>query len=82
MGNPAPAQQYRFVKAVQFSPGGEARINNSTVNANGTAVYPLVVAAEIGLEPTHGNTAPSSLPANLVAIQLGGVGADVIVYRK
>src|SRR5437762_1624120 len=65
---------YTFMKAVQFSPGGEARINN-----NGNSVQ---TAAEIGLEPTHGNTAPSSLPANLVAIQLGGVGADVIVYRK
>src|SRR5207247_8364817 len=63
---------YTFMKAVQFSPGGEARINN-----NGNSVQ---TAAEIGLEPTHGNTAPSSLPANLVAIQLGGVGADVIVY--
>ncbi len=65
---------YTFMKAVQFSPGGEARINN-----NGNSVQ---TAAEIGLEPTHGNTAPISLPANLVAIQLGGVGADVIVYRK
>src|SRR5437773_8028761 len=35
VGNPAPAAQYTFVKAIQFSPRGEARINNSTLNANG-----------------------------------------------
>src|SRR5437773_10200216 len=33
VGNPAPAAQYLFVKAVQFSPRGEARINNSTANS-------------------------------------------------
>ena len=65
---------YTFLKAVQFGPGGEARINN-----NGNS---LQTAVEIGLEPTHGNVIPSSLPANVVAIQIGGVGADVIVYRK
>ena len=65
---------YTFRKAVQFGPGGEARINN-----NGNS---LQTAVEIGLEPTHGNAIPGSLPANVVAIQIGGVGADVIVYRR
>jgi len=63
-----------FQKAVQFSPAGEALINN---NSNS-----LQTAAEIGLEPTHGNAIPGSLPANVVAIQLGGVGGGVIIYRK
>jgi prepilin-type N-terminal cleavage/methylation domain-containing protein len=82
VGSPAPTAQYTFVKAVQFSPRGDARIDNSTVNANGTAIYPLQTAAEVGLEPTHGNVAPTSIPANVVAIQFTGVGADVIIYRR
>jgi len=73
VGNPAPAQQYTFVKAVQFSPGGEARINN---NSN-----PLQRTAEIEVRATHGTTVDMVSP-NLVAIQLGGVAADVIIYRK
>jgi len=65
---------YTFMKAVQFSPRGEAQINNSTNS--------LQTAAEIGLVPTHGNATPSSLPANVVAIQLTGVGGNVIIYRR
>src|SRR6267143_2482679 len=38
VGNPPPTAQYTFVKAVEFSPRGEPRINNSTVNAGGTEV--------------------------------------------
>ena len=72
VGSPEPAAQYTFVKAVQFSPGGEARIDNTN--------YTLKTAAEIGLRATHG-TAVDAGP-NVVAIQFGGVGADVIVYRK
>jgi len=73
VGNPAPAQQYRFVKAVQFSPGGEARINNNSNSLQG--------AAEIGLRATHGTSVDMVSP-NLIAIQFGGVAADVIIYRK
>ena len=74
VGSPAPTAQYTFVKAVQFGSDGEGRINNST-----NAVQP---AAELGLEPTHGSVAPASIPANVVAIQFGGVGGDVIIYRQ
>jgi prepilin-type N-terminal cleavage/methylation domain-containing protein len=74
LGNPEPAAQYTFVKAVQFSPGGEARVNNSTNT--------LQPAAEVGLEPTHGAATPSPIPANLVAIQITGVGGNVTIYRK
>jgi type II secretory pathway pseudopilin PulG len=81
VGNPAPAGQYTFFKVVQFSPGGEARIDNSTVDVNGTAIYPLQVAAEIGLRATHGTTVDTISP-NVVAIQFGGLGANVRIYRK
>jgi prepilin-type N-terminal cleavage/methylation domain-containing protein len=80
VGNPAPSAQYTFVKAVQFSPGGQARINN---NSNS-----LQTAAEVGLTQTHGSV-PSIPPlingkyaGNVVAIQFGGVSGDVIIYRK
>ena len=76
VGNPEPAAQYTFVKAVQFSPLGGASIDNSTSS------YPLQTAAEIGLEPTHGNATPASIPANVVAIQFTGVGGDVKIYRR
>jgi type II secretory pathway pseudopilin PulG len=76
VGNPELAAQYTFVKAVQFSPGGEARIDNST------STYSLQTAAEIGLEPTHGNRTPTPTPANIVAIQFGGIGGNVRIYRR
>src|SRR2546423_360782 len=75
VGNPEPAAQYTFVKAVQFSPGGEARINNST------SAYSLQTAAEIGLRPTHGTTVDTISP-NPVAIQFSGAGGDVKIYRR
>src|SRR4029077_7828371 len=65
VGNPEPAAQYTFVKAVQFSGGGEARVDNST------STYALQTAAEIGLRPTHGTTVDTG--PNVVAIQFGGV---------
>jgi len=70
---PLGGSQYTFVKAVQFAPGGEARINNSS-----NSIQP---AAEIGLRAAHGKTVDTASP-NLVAIQLGGVGGDVIIYRR
>ena len=74
VGSPAPSAQYTFVKAVQFSPGGEARIDNS-------ADYTLQTAAEIGLRATHGTTVDIVSP-NVVAIQFTGVGGSVTIYRK
>jgi len=73
VGSPAPPWQYRFMKAVQFSPRGEARIDNNS--------YSLQPAAEIGLEPTHGAVTPASTPANVVAIQFNGFAGDVTIYR-
>ena len=79
VGNPEPVAQYTFVKAVQFSPTGEARIDNSTSS------YPLQNAAEIGMVPTHSTTlanANLNLVPNRVAIQFTGVGGDVKIYRQ
>jgi prepilin-type N-terminal cleavage/methylation domain-containing protein len=67
---------YTFSKIVQFSSRGEARVNNSVSS------YPPQPAAEIGLEPTHGNFTPSSVPANVVAIQFTGIGGNVTIYRR
>ena len=66
--------QYTFVKAVQFSPRGEAVIDNSN--------YTLAPISEIGVEPTHGAAVPASVPANVVAVQFTGVGGDVRIYRR
>jgi type II secretory pathway pseudopilin PulG len=82
VGNPAPARQYQFFKAVQFNPRGEAQINNSTIGADGVPIYPLQRVAEIGLEPTHGNVVPASIPANVIAVQFTGIGGDVTIYRR
>jgi len=76
VGSPAPTAQYSFVKGVQFSPGGSAQIINSTTS------YSPQTAAEIGVEPTHGNVTPSSVPANVVAIQFTGIGGNVKIYRR
>jgi type II secretory pathway pseudopilin PulG len=82
VGNPAPPAQYTFLKAIQFSPRGEARINNSTVNANGAEIFPLQTLAEIGLEPTHGPSVPVSIPGNVFAVQFTGIGTNVSIYRR
>ena len=66
--------QYAFLKVIQFSPRGGGVI----CNAN----YTLANVSEIGVEPTHGAAVPASTPANLVAVQFGGVGGDVRIYRQ
>lgn len=81
VGNPAPTAQYTFVKAVEFSPRGDARINNSTINAGGAEIFPLQTAAEIAFQPTHGTTI-DNISRNLVALQFSGVGGNVKIYRR
>jgi hypothetical protein len=49
---------------------------------NSTTSYSPQTAAEIGLEPTHGNVAPASIPANVVAIQFTGISGNVTIYRR
>jgi Tfp pilus assembly protein FimT len=74
VGNPAPTAQYTFLKAVQFSPRGEARINNDTNSPQR--------AAEIAFEATHGVAVPASIPANVAAVQVNGFAGDVTIYRR
>ena len=57
--------QYVFTKVVQFSPSGEAVIDNSN--------YAMATVSEIGLQPTHGTTVDTN-STNLVAIQFTGLG--------
>jgi len=66
--------QYTFLKAMEFSPRGEVRINN---NSNSPQR-----AAEIAFEPTHGAPIPASVPANVAAIQVNGFAGDVKIYRR
>lgn len=75
VGNPAPSVKYTFQKAIQFSPRGDASVNN---NSNSPQT-----AAEIAFEPTHGVATPASIPAtNMVAIQIEGFAGDVTIYRR
>jgi prepilin-type N-terminal cleavage/methylation domain-containing protein len=71
VGSSSP--QYTFKKIVQFSPRGEAVIDNSN--------YTLAPVSEIGLQPTHGTTVDTTSP-NFVAIQFTGFGGNVKIYRK
>jgi len=73
VGTPAPTAQYLFLKAIQFSPQGEARINNNN--------FTLKTAAEIGLRQTHG-AAVDTLSPNVVAIQFGAISGDTKIYRR
>jgi prepilin-type N-terminal cleavage/methylation domain-containing protein len=75
----ASSPQYTFVKVIQFSPHGEAVVDNSTYFASGATLAPI---SEIGVEPTHGAAVPASTPANVVAIQFNGLGGDVKIYRR
>jgi prepilin-type N-terminal cleavage/methylation domain-containing protein len=73
VGNPVPGAQYSFVKVVQFSPRGEARINNDSNSPQ--------TAAEIATQPTHGTTVDTNNP-NLAAVQFTGISGDVRIYRR
>ena len=73
LGSALNAGQYSFQKVINFDPQGVVRIQYST-NTDAIATY-----TEIGLQQTHGTTVSSS--TNVVAIQLGGVGGSVTIYR-
>jgi hypothetical protein len=65
---------YTFAKIVQFNARGEAVITNSN--------YTPKTVSEIGVEPTHGAAIPSSMPANVIAVQFTGLGGNVKIYRQ
>ncbi len=73
VGSATATAQYTFTKAVQFSPRGEARIDNNN--------YTLKTVIEIGLQAAHGNV-PDANGVNVVAIQVAGVSGAINIYRR
>lgn len=69
---PFGAENYTFYKTVRFNPRNEANINTT---------YTLKHAGEIGIKPTRGDIVDLS-SANVVAIQFGGIGGSIKIYRK
>jgi prepilin-type N-terminal cleavage/methylation domain-containing protein len=69
----AGTTQYTFAYAIQFSPRGEALVDN--------IAYPIQPNIEIGVQDTHGNVI-DAVSKNLVAIQVAGIGGKVIIYRE
>ncbi|HEX5492135.1 MAG TPA: prepilin-type N-terminal cleavage/methylation domain-containing protein [Candidatus Udaeobacter sp.] len=74
LGSAIDAGQYSFKKVINFDPQGIARIQYST---NTDTISPYM---EVGLQQTHGVTVDANSP-NVVAIQVGGVGSNVTIYR-
>jgi prepilin-type N-terminal cleavage/methylation domain-containing protein len=67
--------QYDFTRVLEFDPQGVAWFQSSS-NINTMVQY-----FEIGLLPTHGNTVPSSPPADVAAIQIDGMTGATRIYR-
>ena len=65
--------QYNFTKAIEISPRGEVRVNNTNYS-----VKPVV---EIGLQPTYG-TLVDTANRNVAAVQITGVLGNVKIYRR
>jgi len=65
--------QYNFTKAIEISPRGEVRVNNTNYS-----VKPIV---EIGLQPTYG-TLVDTANRNVAAVQITGVLGNVKIYRR
>ena len=74
---PFTTQQVTFNRWIRFSPRGEAVVKGGDTQ--------IAHYAEVGVLPTHGTTlAATTNPAsgNLVAIQIGGFGGNVRIYRR
>src|SRR4029077_5814591 len=74
LGSALGTGQYSFKTVINFDPQGVARIQYST---NTDTISPYT---EIDLQQPHGTTVDTSNPY-VVAIQLGGVGGSVTIYR-
>ncbi|MEN3371318.1 MAG: hypothetical protein V7609_3461 [Verrucomicrobiota bacterium] len=71
LGAVSPNIVYTFTKIIEFSPRGEA-----------VKIVDLPTQLmEIGLQPTHGNTADTNTP-NTVVIQIAGSTGRLKTYRK
>ena len=76
---PFTVQGTTFSKWIQFSPRGEALVHGGG--------FSIAKAAEVGVLPTHGNTLAVTQSGNLwlgnlAAIQIGGFGGNVRIYRR
>jgi prepilin-type N-terminal cleavage/methylation domain-containing protein len=76
---PFTVQQTTFTKWIQFSPRGEALVHGGN--------FSIVKAAEVGVLPTHGAALAVTQNGNLwlgnvSAIQIGGFGGNVKIYRR
>ena len=69
---PATAQ-YTFKTAIQFSPRGEARLNEMT--------QPLQPVMEVGLRPTRGSAVAIN-SQEMAAVQITGIAGNVQIYRQ
>ena len=75
LGNALGAGQYQFQTVINFDPQGVARLQTISNNDG------IVSFMDIGLIPTHGNTAPATTPANVSAIQIDGMTGSTRIYR-
>jgi prepilin-type N-terminal cleavage/methylation domain-containing protein len=72
--HPFTVQGTTFNEWIQFSPRGEALVNGGSTN--------ITRYIEVGIIPTHGATALSPTPKNIVAIQVGGLEGGAKIYRR
>jgi type II secretory pathway pseudopilin PulG len=70
VGDSSTAAQYTFVKMIEFSPRGEARVNNNN--------YTIRAALEIGLQSVRGTVLDDNKDC---AIQVTGLGGNIKVYQ-
>jgi Tfp pilus assembly protein FimT len=69
-GPPFTLQQTTFTRWVRFSPRGEALVSGATQIAR---------YVEVGVLPTNGSTLATP---NIVAIEIGGSGGSLKIYRR
>jgi prepilin-type N-terminal cleavage/methylation domain-containing protein len=66
-------RQYKFVKMIQFNPRGECRPQNDN--------YEIRTFIEVGLQQTHGTSAPGLADPKNCAVQLTGFSGNVKIYQ-
>ena len=71
---PEGSRQYKFEKMIQFSPRGECRPQNDN--------YEMRAVMEVGVQQTHGTTAPGLSDPTNCAVQLSGFGGNVKIYQR
>jgi prepilin-type N-terminal cleavage/methylation domain-containing protein len=67
------SRQYKFEKMIQFNPRGECRPQNDN--------YEMRAVIEVGLQQTHGTTAPALADPKNCAVQLTGFSGNVKIYQ-